>query len=62
MSAKILQFPKRAPFAVTISREGEAWLVTCRNHSWLCGCRDAARTTAADLAGGFDVPIVERVA
>ena len=26
----VLKFPERGPFAVTICREDEAWLVVCR--------------------------------
>jgi hypothetical protein len=34
-SAQIIPFPQRGPFAVRVEREGEAWLVVCRDHA---GC------------------------
>ena len=37
MTAQIIPFPPRAPFAVRIEREGPAWLVVCRRHAWLYG-------------------------
>ncbi len=58
MTAQILQFPARGPFTVSIAREGEGWLVVCRDHGWLCGSRRSAWTTANDIAEGFGVAVV----
>jgi hypothetical protein len=59
MTAAILKFPQRGPFAVTICREDEAWLVVCRQHGWLCGDSSEARTIAESTARGFGVAVVE---
>ena len=57
MTARIIPFPPRTPFAVCIEREGPAWLVTCRNHGWLHGdCRSAIAEASA-LARGFGVVV-----
>jgi hypothetical protein len=32
MTAQIIPFPQRGPFSVHILRDGEAWLVVCRDH------------------------------
>jgi hypothetical protein len=58
MTARILQFPPRAPFAVRIEREGEAWLVLCRSHGWLHGSPREAIIEAIALADGFGAAIV----
>lgn len=55
MTAQLLTFPMRAPFAVEITREDAAWLVICRAHSWLFGSRAEALIEARDLARGFGV-------
>ena len=55
MSARVLPFPQRAPFAVQIVREADAWLVVCRQHGWLFGSRGEALAEARDLAHGFGV-------
>ena len=57
MTARIIPFPQRAPFAVRIEREGPAWLVTCRDHGWLHGDRDAAIADANTIARGFGVVV-----
>jgi hypothetical protein len=38
----VLKFPERGPFAVTICREDEAWLVVCRQYGWLFGSNTEA--------------------
>ena len=60
MSARIIPFPPRTPFAVCIEREGPAWLVTCRNHGWLHGDCRAAIAEASALARGFGVVVNHR--
>lgn len=50
MTARIIPFPQRAPFAVRIEREGAAWLVVCRDHGWLHGDRGAAIADANAIA------------
>jgi hypothetical protein len=61
MSAKILKFPVRAPFAVRVEREidGEAWLVRThdREWGWLNGDFNAALRDARGLARDFSVGI-----
>jgi hypothetical protein len=57
MTARIIPFPQRAPFAVCIEREGPAWLVICRNHGWLHANRSDAITEACALARGFGVTV-----
>jgi hypothetical protein len=59
MTAKILPFPPRGPFAVRIEREGQAWLVVCRNHAWLHGSRREAVAEATELASGYGVQVNE---
>jgi hypothetical protein len=59
MTARILHFPQRGPFNVTVAREGPAWLVVTRDHGWLHGSRDAALADAKQIAGGFGVAIEE---
>ena len=57
MSARIIPFPQRAPFAVRIEREGPAWLVTCRSHAWVHGSHHEAVTDAKAIARGFGVVV-----
>jgi hypothetical protein len=56
-SATILPFPARGPFAVHVERErnGEAWVVICRNHGRLHGNFSVALRDARDIAQGFGV-------
>lgn len=60
MTARILAFPQRSPFAVHIAREDGAWLVICRAHGWLFGSRGEALVNARELAHGFGVPVNTR--
>jgi hypothetical protein len=60
MSARIIPFPPRGPFTVSIEREGHAWLVVSRQHGWLCGSREEARAAAEDVANGFGVAVEVR--
>ena len=59
MTAKIIPFPARGPFAVRIEREreGQAWLVICRSHGWLFGSRREAVAEAQEIARGFGVAV-----
>jgi hypothetical protein len=57
MTARIIQFPQRGPFAVHVEREGAAWLVVCRDHGWLHGDRREALEDAQDIADGFGVAV-----
>jgi hypothetical protein len=57
MSARILQFPKRAPFDVVVTREGAAWLVIVRDHGWLHSSHQSAIEDARWLARNFRVSI-----
>jgi hypothetical protein len=58
MSAHLLTFPARGPFAVHVvpDRDGQ-WLVTCRDHAWLFGTEAQARAEAAKIAAGFGVAV-----
>jgi hypothetical protein len=58
MMADILRFPQRGPFAVTICREDEAWLVVARDHGWLHGSHREAVADAEQIARGFGVVVV----
>jgi hypothetical protein len=55
----ILKFPQRGPFAVTICREDEAWLVVCRQHGWLFGSNKEAVAEAHRTARSFGVSVIE---
>ena len=57
MTAQIIQFPPRGPFAVHIERAGAAWLVTCRDHAWLHGDQRTAVADAIEIARGFGVAL-----
>jgi hypothetical protein len=57
MTARILKFPERGPFAVRIEREDEAWLVVARDHGWLFGSRYEALADAEWIARGFGVAV-----
>ena len=59
MMAGIINFPERGPFAVRISREDSAWLVTCRDHGWLHGMHHEALADAELIARGHEVAVVE---
>jgi hypothetical protein len=59
VNATIIRFPGRAPFDVVIRREGPAWLVTVRNHSWLHGSRADALCDARWLARNHGTRIRE---
>lgn len=60
MTARILQFPPRGPFAVQIVREDPAWLVICKQHAWLFGSRREAMAEAREIADGYAVAVAER--
>jgi hypothetical protein len=60
MTARIIPFPPRGPFAVRIEREDQAWLVICREHGWVHGSRHEALADAAEIAAGFGVFIQEK--
>ena len=53
MTARIIPFPQRGPFSVHIMRDGEAWLVVCRDHGWL----HSNINDAIDIAVGFAVQV-----
>lgn len=55
MMAQIIPFPAVGPFAVTVMRDGAAWLVVCRDHGWLHGDRGQAIREAEAIAVGFGV-------
>jgi hypothetical protein len=59
MTAGIIKFPERGPFAVRIEREAEAWLVVARDHGWLHGSRHEAEAEAdaERVARGFGVVV-----
>src|SRR4029453_10913285 len=57
MSARVIPFPQRAPFAVRVEREGPAWLVICRNHGWLHADHCDAVNQATAIARGFGVVV-----
>jgi hypothetical protein len=58
MTARILQFPSRGPFAVSVlhDRDG-AWLVVCRERGWLFGSQREALADASEIAAGFGVAV-----
>jgi hypothetical protein len=53
MIAQIIHFPHRGQFVVRVDREGQTWLVICREHSWLFGDRNATNAESIEIAGGF---------
>ena len=58
MTARILQFPPRGPFAVRVQHDGGgAWLVISRQHGWLFGSRREALADASEIAAGFGVAV-----
>ena len=57
MTARIIPFPQRGPIAVRVVRDGEAWLVVCRDHGWLHGDLDHALDAAAEISDGFAVSV-----
>jgi hypothetical protein len=57
MTAAILPFPDRGPFAIRVEREDCAWLVLAREHGWLHGSRHDAMRDARELARGFGVAV-----
>jgi hypothetical protein len=60
MTAVILKFPERGPFAVHVAREDHAF-VLCRAHGWLFGSRSAAMSEATAIARAFGVAIKEEI-
>ena len=59
MTGRVIPFPARGPFDVTVEREDSAWLVIVRDHGWLHGDRQSAIKDAKRLAEGFGVAIRE---
>jgi hypothetical protein len=61
MSARIIPFQqwRRAPFAVELMRENEAWLVRVRSHAWVHGDKHSALRDARRLSRNFGIPIKE---
>jgi hypothetical protein len=57
MTAQIIPFPPRGPFAVRVEREQEARLVICRSHGWLHVDRLAAIVDAHAIAQGFGAAV-----
>ncbi|MGA7737352.1 MAG: hypothetical protein WCB22_18195 [Pseudolabrys sp.] len=57
MTAQIIPFPPRAPFAVRVQPDDDGWLVVCRSHGWLHGNRLAALADANAIAQGFGASI-----
>jgi hypothetical protein len=62
MTATIIQFPPRPPFAVRVERErdSEGWLVRTHNreHGWLSGDFSAPLHDARELGTGFGVAVI----
>jgi hypothetical protein len=58
MSAVILQFPPRGPWKIELLREGPAFLVRARSHSWLHSSLADALADAQWLAANGSVAIV----
>jgi hypothetical protein len=57
MTAQIIRFPKRGPFAVHVVGDGAAWLVVCRDHGWLHGNFVDAFNDAVAVAASFGVAV-----
>lgn len=57
MTAQLLPFPPRGPFAVYVKRIETCWLVLCRDHGWLHADRRDAITDANSIAAGFGVSV-----
>jgi hypothetical protein len=65
MTAQILPFPPRGPFAVRVEREFErehpAYLVICRDHGWAFGNARDALAEGSALARDFDTHLEVRI-
>jgi hypothetical protein len=57
MTAPIISFPPRGPFAVYVKHIESCWLVLCRDHGWLHGDRLSAIADANSIAAGFGVTV-----
>jgi hypothetical protein len=58
MTALVIPFPPRAPFAVHVKRIEEAcWLVLCRDHGWVHADRWDAIADANFIARGFGAAV-----
>jgi hypothetical protein len=57
MTAQIIPFPPRGPFAIHVKRIESCWLVLCRDHGWIHGDRFAAIEDANSIAAGFGVTV-----
>jgi hypothetical protein len=57
MTAHIIPFPARGPWAVRVGREDDARLVIARDHGWLHGDEDQALADAREIAAGFGVGV-----
>jgi hypothetical protein len=58
MTAKIIPFPPRGPFAVRVLCDDDGWLVVCRSHDWLHGSLREAFLDAATISAGFGIGIL----
>jgi hypothetical protein len=59
MTAHVISFPQRAPFAVHVTREDAAWLVLVGAHGWLFGSHFDAHAEARWLSKNLALPIQE---
>ena len=57
MSAQIISFPPRGPFAVSVVDDEDGWLVICRKHSWAHADQRNAIAEAEAVAAGFGVAV-----
>ena len=60
MINNLIQFPRRAPFAVSVIEDDDGWLVLCRQHGWLHADRRKAIEDAREIARGFGVVVEAR--
>ena len=57
MTARVLRFPPRGPFIITVKPEECAWLIIARDHSWLHDSQREAVADAFEIAAGFGVAV-----
>ena len=57
MTAQVISFPPRAPFAIYVQKIEDVWLVLCRDHGWIHADRLEAIADASYIARGFGAAV-----